>query len=150
MLKLALAFFFLRLLQYKWQQRIGYMTASFSILFGFAYFLYGIFLCGRPGPDYWIKKITDQCSKRASVLGFGYAHAISNAITDMILVSLPIPVIWKAKINRKEKIIVCLILLLAVVGSIASWIRVQYVAVLAETNTNFWIDIQGRLDPTHS
>jgi hypothetical protein len=159
-LKLSLAFFFYRLLKEKWQQRVVYVIAALCIVFGFAYFCFAVFQCGVPGKDgtFWIKKATQQCVGKSSILGFGFSHATLSAGTDIILSALPVPRVRKAKISAREKLIVYGILVLAAMyvegpgysrnhltflrGSVASCFRVQYIRVLANSDPNFWVEIQ--------
>jgi hypothetical protein len=116
-LKISLALFFFRLMKDKRERRILWVVVGASTIFGFAYFWFAVFQCGVPGKglQFWYKKITQQCVSNKSAFGMAYAHALLQAGTDIILVSLPIPMVRKAKINRREKYIVIAILLLAAV-----------------------------------
>jgi hypothetical protein len=116
-LKIALGVFFLRILVERWQRWVVYNVVTLASLFGFGYFVYTIFQCGVPsstdGSRFWEKEIDGKCySKPAEVLGLGYAHAIITALSDVCLAIVPIPVLKKARIKRREKIIVWGILLL--------------------------------------
>jgi hypothetical protein len=51
-----------------------------------------------------------MCLPQAHLLGPAYAHGVVNALTDIILCALPIPLIWRARISRREKIVVTTIL----------------------------------------
>src|ERR1700761_7541219 len=114
-LKVAVALFFCRILQGKWQRIVIYGIASLSVVFGFAYFLFAVFQCGVPeqGAQFWIKKATTQCVNVAAILGFGYSHAVISAGTDVILSAMPIPVMRRANINSVEMAMLCCILFLA-------------------------------------
>jgi hypothetical protein len=113
--KISLALFFLRILIERWQHRVVYAVVTLSTLVGVGYFWYAIFECGVPNDDYWEKLITHQCKGATDklILGIGDLHAAVNAFTDIVLISLPIPVIIRAKLALREKIVVTGILLLA-------------------------------------
>jgi hypothetical protein len=117
MLKISLALFFFRLMKDKRERRILWIVVGASSVFGFAYFWFAVFQCGVPGKgkEFWYKKITEQCVSNVSALAMAYTHALIQAGTDILLVSLPIPMVRKAKINRREKNVVIGILLLATV-----------------------------------
>jgi hypothetical protein len=99
----------------KWQKSIVYVLATVMTLFGTGYFFFAVFQCGVPGEggEFWQKKIEGKCTTRSSILGVGYSHAVLTAITDFTLAVLPVPLVWKAKISPREKVIVAGILLLA-------------------------------------
>jgi hypothetical protein len=115
-LKLSLCLFFLRIMIARRQRYIIFAIAAFSTVFGTAYFFYGLLQCGAPvqAELFWKKRILGQCVQRSSILGMSYTHAIISSATDLLLASLPIPMILKAKINRNEKFIVVGILSIAV------------------------------------
>lgn len=146
-LKISLALFYSRILREKWQRTTANGIAILCATFGFAYFWYTVFQCGVPGQGetFWIKTITHECVNRASILGFGYTHAIISAGTDIALSIMPIPMIRKSNMPSKEKIIISVILLLAAAGSIASCIRVRYIKILAYATLNLWNEVQGMI-----
>jgi hypothetical protein len=117
-LKISLGIFFLRILVERWQRRVVYLVVGLSCFFGFGYFWYAVFQCGVPnqGNKFWEKKIAKECSStRAQVLGTGYAHAALTAMTDLSMALLPIPMLRRARITYKEKLVVGGILALAAV-----------------------------------
>jgi hypothetical protein len=83
-------------------------------VFNTAYFFFAVFQCGVPDP-YWDKKLFGHCVGVKPVLGMGYFHATITALTDMLLALLPIPIIYHARIQPSEKLIIYGILLLATV-----------------------------------
>jgi hypothetical protein len=115
--KISLAFFFYRILQDRWQLILLLSIVSVSFLVGVMYFFITVFQCGVPGHggSFWLKKITGRCLGRAVDIGTSYPHAIINALTDVILCAMPIHMVWKARLSRREKMIVSGILVLAAV-----------------------------------
>jgi rhodopsin domain-containing protein len=111
-LKFSLAAFYLRIMVKRWQKQAVYAVVGLATIIGLIYFLFAIFQCGVPGKGlpFWEKKLMHLCNDKASTLGFGYTHAILTAGTDISLAVLPIPLIWRAQIPRKEKAIVAGIL----------------------------------------
>jgi hypothetical protein len=108
--KISLGLFFLRILIRPQQKRIIYGILIIFLIWSMGYLCFAIFQCGIPsGSRFWVHKITDKCGSDALGLGMGYTHAILTAGTDLIFVSLPIPIVLEAKIKPREKwIIVCI------------------------------------------
>jgi hypothetical protein len=113
--KISLGYFFYRIVNERWQRKALIGIVSISVLFGIAYFLFAVFQCGAPwkGETFWVKKITYRCASEAVIIGMGYPQSIINALTDIALCAMPIPMVWRAKFGRKDKIIVSGIMILA-------------------------------------
>lgn len=106
-LKGALALFFLRIIVESWQRKVIYATLTVSTVFGTGYFFFAVFQCGVPhGTSLWMKKLSGECLGTSSILGLGYTFALVNALTDLVFVSLSIPMLKKVRITRREKVIV--------------------------------------------
>jgi hypothetical protein len=105
--KVSLGLFFLRVLIEKWQRKVVHWTLIIFSTYSVGYFFYAIFQCGIPnGAVFWERKITSQCTSDATGLGLGYTHGILTALTDMVFVVLPFPVVRRARLNLREKMIV--------------------------------------------
>jgi hypothetical protein len=59
-----------------------------------------------------------------------YVHGVMNALTDWIFVSLPILVIRKANMSVRDKWSVVFVLVIGVLGSVASVVRLFYINAL--------------------
>jgi hypothetical protein len=119
-LKISLGIFFLRILIDRWQRLVVNYVVGLAGGFGFAYFFFSVFQCGVPsstnGATFWEKELSNECaSSTPVVLALAYAYAVITATSDVCLALLPIPVLKKARIKKREKLVVCAILLLAVV-----------------------------------
>jgi hypothetical protein len=110
-----MAFFFWNLMKDSWRRWVLIAVVVTNIVAGLAHFLLAVFQCGVPnhGEPFAYKKMTNQCVSTAVVLGIGYPHSLINALTDVILCSLPIPLIWKSGFRRREKIFMSIIVTLA-------------------------------------
>ena len=66
----------------------------FSVLFA------GIFQC-RPPAAFWNKDITNaQC---VDLVGFSIGSAITNLLTDVLVLCLPMPMIWSLHLTSQQK-----------------------------------------------
>lgn len=59
-----------------------------------------------------------------------YIHGVMNALTDWVFVSLPILVIRKANMSARDKLSVVFVLVIGVLGSVASVVRLFYIDAL--------------------
>jgi hypothetical protein len=67
-----------------------------------------IFTC-NPVAGAWLQTITKKCINQNA---FYYGNAISNLITDVILLVMPLPMIWKLNMSMRKKINVSLLFIL--------------------------------------
>jgi hypothetical protein len=114
-LKISLGVFFLRIMVVPWQKRSVYVIVTISTLMGIAYFLFALFICGLPvdAHFYWERRFEGQCASSSTILGISYSHAVVTALTDLLLALLPLPMVKKANITSKEKIVVMTIFIIA-------------------------------------
>ena len=67
-----------------------------------------IFTC-NPIAGAWLQLITKKCIDQTA---FYYGNAISNLLTDVILLILPMPMIWGLNMSTQKKINVTLLMVL--------------------------------------
>ncbi|KEQ69501.1 hypothetical protein M436DRAFT_22488, partial [Aureobasidium namibiae CBS 147.97] len=128
--KLSLAVFFLRVVNQRWQRQVIIGSVSLYTLFGTAWLFVAIFQCGNPG-DYGKNEALGKCLPFQTVLRpLNYTHGVFNAVTDWIFAIIPIFVVRSAQMHKQQKITVCTILGLGVLGSICSLVRLAYVDVI--------------------
>ncbi|KAF2634357.1 hypothetical protein P280DRAFT_511958 [Massarina eburnea CBS 473.64] len=117
---------------------VGTWAASFTVAF--------IFACGVD-PEHMV----ERCSKGYTV---SYWYAISDFISDILIVLVPIPFLWKLQLPLGRKFAVLGIFLLAIIASAASLTRVIWTTwdqhftyadadeELRITSDNFWIMVE--------
>jgi len=128
-LKLSLAVFFLRIVLAQWQRRIIIISTVIFSVYTFSFFFVAVFQCGSPD-KYLLHKVQGKCISW-SVLGpMNYVHGVMNALTDWIFVSLPILVVRRANMNGRDKWSVVFVLVIGVLGSVASVVRLFYINYL--------------------
>ncbi|THZ87259.1 hypothetical protein D6C84_01855 [Aureobasidium pullulans] len=128
--KLSLAVFFLRVVNQRWQRQVIIGSVTLYTLFGTAWLFVAIFQCGSPA-NYGANEAAGKCLPFQTVLRpLNYTHGVLNAVTDWIFAIIPIFVVRSAQMHRQQKITVCTILGLGVLGSICSIVRLAYVDVI--------------------
>lgn len=137
LVKIALCLFVSRLITQRYQIWIIRASLGIYIIISLVFGFVCLFQCGLPKP---INFLLDKCLDWAHIIGpLNYIFSISNAIVDWILTVIPILVIWKLQMRRREKMAATVLVLFGSIGSIVSVIRVPYVHGLKLTgNVNFF------------
>lgn len=99
-------------------RRIFGMTLSiwFCMFLSVGYFLSGtvaFLVCCRPVSYYWTQFTEPSGGKCVyDLYNFYIAYAGVNVITDISILMVPIPIVWKLQMRRTQKFLVCGILLI--------------------------------------
>ncbi|KAK6004975.1 hypothetical protein QM012_007754 [Aureobasidium pullulans] len=125
-LKISLAFFFLRFLITRWSRHIVWISVILYTIIAVAMLFLVVFECGIPR-NYVIKQTSGKCVSFRVQSCVGYVHGALNALTDWVFPLLAIQFLVRTKLSRMAKVSCCAILLLAVVGSVASIVRTVYI-----------------------
>ncbi|KAI5246976.1 hypothetical protein E4T43_02453 [Aureobasidium subglaciale] len=125
-LKLSLAVFFLRIVLEKWQRRTIIISTVVFSFYTFGFFFVAIFQCGDPS-KYLLHKVQGKCMSWSALGPLNYTHGVMNALTDWVFVSLPILVVRKANMRGRDKWSVVFVLIVGVLGSVASVVRLFYI-----------------------
>ncbi|KEQ98099.1 hypothetical protein AUEXF2481DRAFT_2083 [Aureobasidium subglaciale EXF-2481] len=125
-LKLSLAFFFLRFILKRWQRILIWTFLAIFIADSISSIFLVLFWCSDP-TEYATKTLTGQCSGTSRALNAAnILQGVLNAATDWLFATLPIFVVVRTTMNKREKAIVTCIFGLAVAGSIAAILRAVY------------------------
>jgi hypothetical protein len=152
-LKISLAFFFLRFLLARWSRWVVWISVIVYSTLATAMLLLVTFECGLPN-NYVLKQMSGQCVSFRILSNTGYAHGALNALTDWVFPLLAIQFLVRCtKLSLAAKLSCCGILLLAVVGSIASIVRTVYIPMLGPQGNIYsrsmkpliWTMIEGAL-----
>ncbi|KAF2119247.1 hypothetical protein BDV96DRAFT_642284 [Lophiotrema nucula] len=99
------------------------LISAWAISWTFAF----IFMCGKEvqtlftNPENLLKYCVDT-------LAVGYSHAISDFITDALIILIPIPFIWQLHLPTGRKLAVCGVFLLGILAAGASMVRMAWMA----------------------
>ncbi|THW87736.1 hypothetical protein D6D15_06464 [Aureobasidium pullulans] len=125
-LKLSLAFFFLRFVVERWQRVLIYVFLAIFIANSVSSIFLVLFWCSDP-TKYAMKTIMGQCTGTNPALNAAnILQGVLNAATDWLFATLPIFVVLKTQMIKREKAIVAGIFALAVAGSVAAILRAVY------------------------
>jgi hypothetical protein len=119
-LKISLGIFFARIVVQQWQLRLIYVTVGTNIISSIAAFFYCLFRCGPNPNDYVIRQLSLQCAPRPLDRFIAYQAAGITTLTDVVFVTLPVFILWKANMSIRTKLSVGFILCLATLYVIPS------------------------------
>ncbi|KAL4876445.1 hypothetical protein BJY04DRAFT_231626 [Aspergillus karnatakaensis] len=122
--------------------RLGdkYLTRLSFFMFGIvacqatANVLTAAFQC-RPVPKAWNVSIEGSC---VNINVFYLANAALNILTDLLTYTLPIRVIFKLQMPRKQKIALVFILCLGLFACVSSIIRITYIPEMLSSSDATW------------
>ncbi|PNS20988.1 hypothetical protein CAC42_3325 [Sphaceloma murrayae] len=124
-IKIALGYFFLRVVNPGWQQWTIKGAVYFYTIYSTIFIIVVLFSCGLPTPKNFS---SGKCIDWDTQLGpMNYFAAVLNALVDWILTLVPIYVVYQVNMSRKEKISVSILMMLGLTGSIISLVRIPYV-----------------------
>ncbi|KAL8925665.1 MAG: hypothetical protein Q9208_003348 [Pyrenodesmia sp. 3 TL-2023] len=108
--KLAVLLFYQRIFQGRWIQRAIWVMVAVDFVWTVGFFFSFLLQC-YPFRINWtgLAFVEDYCVDTNSLL---FAHMWSDIITNIIILSLPVPAIWAMQMSVRRKISVCGIFLL--------------------------------------
>ena len=129
MMKLSVLFFFRRIFliqkRFRWYNDF---LIIIILLWGLAYFLAEIFVCGGNPTVLWNPTSAGR-SMCVNQTWLNFTFAITDVIGDILVVVTPYPCIRKLQMGRRQKLGIAFIFLLGTLSTIASIIRLYFVSV---------------------
>ncbi|KAI8952467.1 hypothetical protein F4801DRAFT_588939 [Xylaria longipes] len=136
LIKLSIGLFLFRLAVqkvYKWILGVSIVVVG---IWSLALFLWNIFQCS-PVPAQWDYTILtndpkSHCVSADAVVNAAYALSALTVLSDWLYALIPIPMIWQVKMSAQAKWSVIAVLGLGVFASIATLIRLRFLADLID------------------
>ncbi|KAK7745157.1 hypothetical protein SLS62_009870 [Diatrype stigma] len=136
--KLSIAIFLLRIALQKRYRRTIYVSMTIITIWSLALFFWDVFQC-TPVKAQWDYTILQRdpnaiCASADSVVMAAYALSVMNILSDWLYALLPIPMIWNVKMTTEAKVTVSMVLGLGIFASIATLVRLKFLADLMNTS----------------
>ncbi|OAQ98252.1 hypothetical protein LLEC1_00773 [Akanthomyces lecanii] len=132
-IKLSIGVFLLRLSAKKMYSNIIKISLIVVTLYTMGVFFWDVFQC-MPVAKQWDYRITEgRCASGQDIVNAAYAISVLTVVSDWFYALLPIPMLWSVKMTRQAKVTVVLILGLGIFASIATLIRVKFLAGVSDT-----------------
>ncbi|OTA99639.1 hypothetical protein M426DRAFT_253773 [Hypoxylon sp. CI-4A] len=136
LIKLSIGIFLLRLASQKRYRYILYGSIFVVTIWSIVLFFWNIFQCS-PVPAQWDYTIladdpTSRCVSAEEIVNAAYALSVMSILSDWMYALLPIPMLWKVKMTTQAKMTVVVVLGLGVFASIATLVRLKFLADLID------------------
>ncbi|EEU44290.1 uncharacterized protein NECHADRAFT_48436 [Fusarium vanettenii 77-13-4] len=133
-IKLSIGVFLLRLSVkpvYTW---IIWISLAIITIWSTVIFFWNMFQCS-PVEKQWDFRITGgHCVSADQIVSAAYAISAMTIVSDWLYAILPIPMLWTVKMTKAAKATVIVILGLGIFASIATLVRLRFLADLTDTD----------------
>jgi hypothetical protein len=106
--KLSIVYFYRRIFRGSKFSILTGILLAFIVVWATAFFFAGLLIC-VPIEAFWTHAPGARCFMPIPLF---YTGAISNSIMDVVILAIPVPLVWKLNLPRKQKISVSCIFLL--------------------------------------
>ncbi|KAI1265450.1 hypothetical protein F5Y18DRAFT_52663 [Xylariaceae sp. FL1019] len=124
-LKISVALALLRLVRNKVYKGILWATIAFVSIYTLFAILTLLVYC-QPIDGFWNPRSGAKCYSLQLFVQFGVANSALSIFTDILLATLPIPVIWKLQIRVKTRVYLILVLALGWAAVAIGIVKVVY------------------------
>jgi hypothetical protein len=124
--KISIGYFLLRITIRRVDVWIIYGVMLLTVLTGIAFFFITMFQCS-PISFFWNKSQSGSCLDMNVIIAITYLYSVCSVICDFTFALLPIFIIWKLNINKRSKLALAPIMLMACVASAAVVVRFPYI-----------------------
>lgn len=136
LIKVSIGIFLLRLASEKRRYRYTIYGTLFVVsVWSIVLFFWNIFQC-NPVAAQWdytlLKNPRNHCVSADEIVNAAYALSVMNILTDWLYALLPIPMLWRVKMTAQAKLTVIVILGLGVFASVATLVRIKFLADLTD------------------
>ncbi|KAK2047724.1 integral membrane family protein [Colletotrichum somersetense] len=129
-IKLSIGFFLLRLSTSRVYNWIIHVSLAIVTIWSVVIFFWNTFQCS-PVEAQWDYTIPNaECVSADAVVAAAYSISVMTIISDWLYALLPIPMVWSVEMTKQAKATVIVILSLGIFASIATLIRLKYLADL--------------------
>ncbi|ENI01638.1 hypothetical protein COCC4DRAFT_147400 [Bipolaris maydis ATCC 48331] len=138
LIKISLAIFFARIVVKRWHLMVIYMFVTLSIMSSIATYFYVFLRCGPNLDQYLIRELMRDCTPIQLDIFMAYQQAVFNSITDVAFLFMPVLLLWNSPMERRAKISVGIILVVATLGAVCSLIRFKYIKGVLKNGDYFY------------
>ncbi|KAF5505162.1 hypothetical protein CGCS363_v004930 [Colletotrichum siamense] len=131
-IKLSIGFFLLRLSTSKVYNWIIYVSLAIITVWSTVIFFWNIFQCSPVEAQWDYTILNSQCVSPNAVVAAAYSISVMTILSDWLYALIPIPLIWNVKMSKQAKATVIVILGLGIFASIATLIRLKFLADLSD------------------
>ncbi|EMD58572.1 hypothetical protein COCSADRAFT_264020 [Bipolaris sorokiniana ND90Pr] len=138
LIKISLAIFFARIVVKRWHLTVICVFVTLSIISSICTYLYIFLRCGPDLDQYLIRELIRDCTPIQLDIFMAYQQAVFNSVTDIAFLFMPALVLWNSPMERRAKISVGIILVVATLGAVCSLIRFKYIKGVLKNGDYFY------------
>ncbi|KAK3190600.1 hypothetical protein K4F52_003291 [Lecanicillium sp. MT-2017a] len=131
--KLSIGVFLLRLSVKKVYNYIIWVSLVVVALYTLGVFFWDIFQCTPVAKQWDYRIVGGHCATPQDIINAAYAISVLTVVSDWLYALLPIPMLWNVKMTKQAKATVIVILGLGIFASIATLIRLRFLAGLEDS-----------------
>ncbi|RGP73766.1 hypothetical protein FLONG3_6187 [Fusarium longipes] len=132
-IKLSIGVFLLRLSVKKVYNWIIWISLAIITIWSLVLWFWNLFQC-NPVEMQWDFRIEDgHCVSADQIVSAAYAISVMTVLSDWLYALLPIPMLWSVKMTKQAKATVIVILGLGIFASVATLVRLRFLADLTDT-----------------
>ncbi|KAI1036570.1 hypothetical protein LB503_002955 [Fusarium chuoi] len=132
-IKLSIGVFLLRLCVKRVYVWIIWISLAIISIWSVVLFFWNLFQC-KPVEMQWDFRIKDgNCVSADQIVSAAYAISVMTVVSDWLYALLPIPMLWSVKMTKQAKTTVIAILGLGIFASVATLVRLRFLADLTDT-----------------
>ncbi|KAI1763533.1 hypothetical protein GGR53DRAFT_531481 [Hypoxylon sp. FL1150] len=135
LVKVSVGFFLMRIAPSVYYKRILQGVMTFLMAYTFACQMTLVLQCKNIA-ILWDNRVHTTCWGQSTLQGLSYANSTINFITDIFFALLPIPMLWKVKINARTK--ASLICVLGLVTCAAAIVKAVFISNYGKTGDFLW------------
>ncbi|KAF3026511.1 hypothetical protein E8E14_013559 [Neopestalotiopsis sp. 37M] len=143
LLKIGVVMFYRRIFVSDWFKKISMAIIVVISLWTVAFFFATVLECKAHNLDLIWKSIVTFKQECGMYKDVQWSHAISDVITDLIVLSLPLPEIWKLNMTVRLKLVVSAIFLVGLLSTAAGTARLAIVSTNVVQTTAGSRDVRG-------
>ncbi|CAJ0554201.1 Ff.00g127130.m01.CDS01 [Fusarium sp. VM40] len=133
-IKLSIGVFLLRLCVKKVYNWIIWVSLTIISIWSIVLFFWNLFQC-HPVEMQWDFRIKEgKCVSADQIVSAAYAISVMTVVSDWLYALLPIPMLWSVKMTKQAKATVIVILGLGIFASVATLVRLRFLADLTDTD----------------
>ncbi|KAI8966161.1 hypothetical protein F5Y11DRAFT_214906 [Daldinia sp. FL1419] len=136
LIKLSIGIFLLRLASQNRYKYTLYASIVIVSIWSIVLFFWNIFQCNPVEAqwDYTIlqKDSNARCVSADEIVNAAYALSVMSVLSDWLYALLPVPMLWSVKMTTQAKMTVIMVLGLGVFASIATLVRLKFLADLTD------------------
>ncbi|RAL07847.1 uncharacterized protein BO97DRAFT_428887 [Aspergillus homomorphus CBS 101889] len=97
-------------------------------------------VCCRPVSYYWTQYLDPSGGRCVfDLYPFYIGNAAANVTTDVIILLVPVPIVWRLQMRTAQKVLVCSIFMLGGFVCVASLVRIYYMTFLSRSVDITWV-----------